>query len=188
MTYAVKEFATVPLSDEPARAEMQLNHLVSLIGERKLFMLVFELPKNYDTSDYVEPADNFVQTTATQAGLTVELMKNGKLFTLGHPGAQGPLVSLARKDGTTVEVNQNEVLMPDEVGQLLVEYVQTNSINTSGWALREIPLADDVPASPVEPTGAGPSTDSSEKAPVDVKKGQSPTPQQGPGNGGQSAR
>lgn len=143
MTYAVSEFATVVLSDQPARAEMQLNHLVSLIGERKLFMLVFELPGNYQTSDYVEPTDNYVQTTGTQAGLTVEIMKNGKLFTLGHPGGTGPLVSLARKDGTSVEVNQNEVLMPDEVGRLLVEYVQTSSIDTSGWALRDIPLADD---------------------------------------------
>jgi hypothetical protein len=122
---------------------MQLSHLVSLIGERKLFMLVFGLPENYETSDYVEPADNFVQTTGTQAGLTVELMKNGKLFTLGHRGDPGPLVSLARKDGTAVEVSQNEVLMPNEVGQLLVEYVRTSSIDTSGWALREIPLADD---------------------------------------------
>ncbi|WP_406775992.1 hypothetical protein [Mycobacterium sp. SMC-21] len=137
MTYAVREFATVMLSDEPARAEMQLKHLVSLIGERKLFMLVFELPENYETSDYVEPADNFVQTTGTQAGLTVELMENGTLFTLGHLGDKGPLVSLARKDGTAVEVNQNEVLMPDEVGQLLVEYVRTSSIDASGWALRE---------------------------------------------------
>lgn len=137
MTYAVREFATVTLSDEPARAEMQLNHLVRLIGERKLFMLVFELPENYETSDYVEPADNFVQTTGTRAGLTVELMENGSLFTLGHLGAKGPLVSLVRKDGTAVEVNQNDVLMPDEVGQLLVEYVRTSSIDTSGWALRE---------------------------------------------------
>lgn len=137
MKYAVREFATVALSDEPARAEMQLNHLVSLIGERKLFMHVFELPENYETSDYVEPADNFVQTTGTQAGLTVELMENGTLFALGHLGGKGPLVSLARKDGTAVEVNQNEVLMPDEVGQLLVEYVRTSSIDTSGWALRE---------------------------------------------------
>ncbi len=137
MTYAVREFATVALSDEPARAEMQLNHLVSLIGERKLFMLVFELPENYETSDYAEPADNFVQATGTQAGLTVELMRNGKLFTLGHPGNTGPLVSLVRKDGSAVEVNQNEVLMPDEVGQLLVEYVRTDSIDSSGWALRE---------------------------------------------------
>ncbi len=142
MTYAVREFATVALSDEPARAEMQLNHLVSLIGERKLFMLVFELPDDYETSDSVEPADNFVQTTGTQAGLTVELMKNGKLFTLGRPGGTGPPKSLARKDGTAVEVNQNEVLMPDEVRQLLVEYVQTSSIDTSGWVLRQIPLAD----------------------------------------------
>jgi hypothetical protein len=55
MTYAVREFATVALSDEPARAEMQLNHLVRLIGERKLFMLVFELPENYETSDYESP-------------------------------------------------------------------------------------------------------------------------------------
>lgn len=137
MTYAVREFATVALSDEPARAEMQLNHLVRLIGERKLFMLVFELPENYETSDYVEPADNFVQTTGTQAGLTVELMENGTLFTLGHLGGKGPMVSLARKGGTAVEVNQNEVLMPDEVGQLLVEYVRTSSIDISGWALRE---------------------------------------------------
>ncbi|GCB01053.1 hypothetical protein NCCNTM_46870 [Mycolicibacterium sp. NCC-Tsukiji] len=76
MTYAVREFATVALSDEPARAEMQLNHLVRLIGERKLFMLVFELPENYETSDYVEPADNFVQTTGTRAGLI-------------HPGVSG---------------------------------------------------------------------------------------------------
>lgn len=142
MTYAVREFATVALSDEQARAEMQLNHLVSLVGERKLFMLVFELPENYETSDYAEPADNFVQTTGTQAGLTVELMKNGKLFTLGHPGDTGPLVSLTRKDGTSVEVNQNEVLIPDEVGRLLVEYIRTGSIDTSGWALREISLAD----------------------------------------------
>jgi hypothetical protein len=143
MTYAVREFATVALSDEPARAEMQLSHLVSLIGERKLFMLVFELPEDGETSDYVEPTDNFVQTTGTQAGLTVELMKNGKLFTLGRPGDTGPLVSLARKDGTAVEVNQNEVLTPDEVVRLLIEYVQTSSIDTSGWVLREIPLADD---------------------------------------------
>jgi len=129
---------------------MQLNHLISLIGERKLFMLVFELPENYATSDYIEPADNFVQTTGTQAGLTVELMENGTLFTLGHPGDKGPLVSLARKDGVAVEVNQNEVLMPDEVEQLLVEYIRTGSIDTSGWALREISLADHnhaVPAS-----------------------------------------
>ncbi|MFL0243132.1 hypothetical protein [Mycobacterium sp. SMC-17] len=142
MRYAVREFATVALSDEPARAEMQLNHLVSLIGERKLFMIVFELPENYETSDHVEPAENFVQTTGTQAGLTVELMRNGTLFTLGHPGDKGLLVPLARKDGTSVEVNQNEVLMPDEVGQLLVEYVRTSSIDTSGWALRETSLAD----------------------------------------------
>lgn len=188
MTYAVKEFATVALSDEPARAEMQLNHLVSLLGERKLFMIVFELPQNYETSDYIEPADNFVQTTGTQAGLTVELMKNGKLFTLGHPGAPGPLVSLARKDGTAVEVNQNEVLMPDEVGQLLIEYVQTNSINTSVWALREIPLAADNAEAQANQAGAGPSGDSSGKAPVDVKKAQSPAPQPRPGNGGQSTK
>jgi len=124
---------------------MQLNHLVSLIGVRKLFMLVFELPEDYETSDSVEPklTDNFVQTTGTQAGLTVELMKNGKLFTLGHRGDPGPLVSLARKDGTAVEVSQNEVLMPNEVGRLLVEYIRTGSIDTSGWALREISLADD---------------------------------------------
>jgi len=122
---------------------MQLNHLVSLIGERKLFMLVFELPEDYETSDSVEPTDNFVQTTGTQAGLTVELMKNGKLFTLGRPGDPGPLVSLSRQDGTAVDVTQNEVLMPDEVGQLLIEYVQTSSIDTSGWTLREVPLADD---------------------------------------------
>jgi len=143
MRYAVREFATVALSDEPARAEMQLNHLVSLIGERKLFMLVFELPEDDETSYSFEPADNFVQTTGTQAGLTVELMKNRKLFTLGHRGDPGLRVSLARKDGTAVEVNQNEVLMPDEVGHLLVEYVRTSSIDTSGWTLREIPLADD---------------------------------------------
>jgi len=143
MTYAVRELATIALSDEPARAEMQLNHLVSLIGMRKLFMLVFELPEDYETSDSVEPTDNFVQTTGTQAGLTVELMKNGKLFTLGRPGDPGPLVSLSRQDGTAVDVTQNEVLMPDEVGQLLVEYIQTGSIDTSGWTLREIPLADD---------------------------------------------
>lgn len=143
MTYAVKELATVALSDEPARAEIQLNHLVNLIGDRKLFMIVFELPEDYETLGSVEPADNFVQTTGTQAGLTVELMKNGKLFALGQPGDTGPLVSLARKDGTAVEVSQNEVLMPNEVGQLLVEYVRTGSIDTPGWALREIPLADD---------------------------------------------
>ena len=148
MRYAVREIATVALSDEPTRAEMQLNHLVSLIGERKLFMIVFELPENYETYDYVEPADNFVQTTGTHAGLTVELMRNGKLFTLGHPGDTGPLVPLARKDGTSVEVNQNEVLMPDEVGHLLVEYVRTSLIDTSGWALREISLADDNHAVP----------------------------------------
>jgi len=142
MRYAVREFATVALSDEPARAEMQVHHLVSLIGERKLFMIVFELPEHYETSGYVEPTDNFVQTTGTQSGLAVELMKNGKLFTLGHPGDTGPLVPLARKDGTSVEVNQNEVLMPDEVGRLLVEYIRAGSIDTSGWALREIPLAD----------------------------------------------
>lgn len=145
MTYAVREFATVALSDEPARAAMQLNHLVSLIGNRKLFMIVFELTEDDETSGYVEPDDNFVQTTGTQAGLTVELMRNGKLFTLGHPGDKGPLVSLARQDGTAVEVHQNEVLMPDEVGPLLVEYVRTNSIDTSGWALRENTTADETP-------------------------------------------
>lgn len=166
MTYAVKEFATVALSDEPARAEMQLNHLVSLIGERKLFMLVFELPEDYETSAHVEPADNFVQTTGTQAGLTVELMKNGKLFTLGHPGDAGPLVSLARKDGTSVEVNQSEVLMPNEVGQLLVEYVRTSSVDTSGWALREIPLGGNVSESQAEPAGARPSNAGSAEAPI----------------------
>jgi hypothetical protein len=188
MTYAVKEFATVALSDEPARAEMQLNHLVSLIGDRKLFMIVFELPEEDETSGYVEPDDNFVQTTGSQAGLTVELMRNGKLFTLGHPGDKGPQVSLARKDGTSVEVNQNEVLMPNEVGQLLVEYVQTSSIDTSGWALREIPLGDAAPDSQAQQAGAGPSTGSSEKAPIDVKQEQAPTPRPRPGTGGQPAQ
>lgn len=162
MTYAVKEFATVALSDEPARAEMQLNHLVSLIGDRKLFMIVFELPEGDETSGYVEPDDNFVQTTGSQAALTVELMRNGKLFVVGHPGDRGPQVALARKDGTSVEVNQNEVLMPNEVGRLLVEYVETNSIDTSGWALREIHVADDAPESHVQQVDAGPSTDDSE--------------------------
>jgi len=146
MTYAVKEFATVPLSDDPSRASMQLKHLVSLIGEEKVFMIVFKLPELDKTSAYVEPDDNFVQTTGTQAGLTVELMKNGKLFTLGHQGETGQQVMLPRKDGTSVEVSHNEVLSPDEVGQLLVEYVETNAIDTSRWSLREIALADDAAA------------------------------------------
>ena len=162
MTYVVKEFGTVPLSDEPSRAEMQLNHLVSLIGARKLFMIVFELPEGDETSRYVEPDDNFVQTTGSQAGLTVELMRNGKLFVLGHPGDKGLQVALARKDGTSVEVNQNEVLTPNEVGSLLVEYVRTNSIDTSGWALREIWGVDETPESQAQQAGARPSTDGSE--------------------------
>ena len=142
MTYAVKEFATVPLSEDPSRAARQLTHLVGLIGDEKVFMIVFKLPERDQTSAYVEPDDNFVQTTGTQAGLTVELMKSGVLFTLGHQGEAGQHVTLPRKDGTSVEVSQNEVLSADEVGQLLVEYVETNSIDTSGWSLREIPLAD----------------------------------------------
>ena len=56
MTFAVKEHATVFLDErDPGRAEMQINHLVGLIGERKLFLILFKWPQGLSTSEYAEP-------------------------------------------------------------------------------------------------------------------------------------
>lgn len=168
MTFAVRENATVFLDDkDPSRAEMQLNHLVGLIGERKLFLILFKWPEGVSTSEFAEPEDNFIQTTGTQQGLTVELMRDGKLTVIGHPNGERGAVHLARQDGTGFEVEKNEVLSPQEVAGLLTEYFKTEAIDTSNWNLREISLDTDAPDnSASSPAAEAPGVPKSSSAPV----------------------
>lgn len=169
MTFAVRENATVFLDDkDPGRAEMQLNHLVGLIGERKLFLILFKWPDGLSTSEFAEPEDNFIQTTGTQQGLTVELMRDGKLSVIGHPNGERGMVHLARQDGTGLEVEKNEVLSPQEVSNLLTEYFKTEAIDTTTWSLREIPLeSDDGPdISASGPSAGAPSAPTTSSVPV----------------------
>jgi hypothetical protein len=154
-TYAVKEFATIFLSENADRAAMQLNHMVRLIGENKLFMILFRWPDNVSTDEFAEPEDEFLQTTGSQSGLTVELMRGGKLYTLGRPGGDADPVSLIRKDGTSVEFKASEVLSPDEAVELFKEYRATDSIDTSSWSLREIPFGSEEEVAMSGPSSAG---------------------------------
>lgn len=172
MTFAVKENATVFLDEkDPSRAEMQINHLVGLIGERKLFLILFKWPEGLSTSEYAEPEDDFIQTTGTQQGLTVELMRNGKLFTVGHLNGDSEPVELARKDGQSITVNQNEVLSPQEASSLLTEYFQTEAINPAGWSLREIPLESDAPdSSASQPSAGAPGAPTTSPVPVTERR------------------
>ncbi|AYM43535.1 hypothetical protein [Mycobacteroides chelonae] len=154
MRFAIQdESAIIPLGEEPGRAPMQLGHLIRGIGDDSLFIILFKWPDNVSKFEYAEPEDNFLQSTGTADGLTVEWMKDGRLFTLGRPNGGTQPLQLARQDGTTVEVNQNEVLSPDTAADLFIEYHNTLSIDTAGWALREIPLAPDT-ASEGQPTSA----------------------------------
>ncbi|QCH22626.1 hypothetical protein [Mycobacteroides salmoniphilum] len=155
MRFAIQdESAIIPLGEEPGRAPMQLGHLIRGIGDDSLFIILFKWPDNVSKFEYAEPEDNFLQSTGTADGLTVEWMKDGRLFTLGHPSGGTEPLQLARQDGTTVEVNKNEVLSPDAVADLFIEYHNTQSIDTSGWALREIPLTQDT-APDVQPASGG---------------------------------
>ncbi|MEU9806598.1 hypothetical protein [Mycobacterium sp. NPDC050853] len=141
MRFAVKdESATIPLGEEPGRAQMQLGHLVRTIGDDSLFIILFKWPDNVSKFEYAEPEDNFLQSTGTQSGLTVEFMRDGRLFTLGHKGGDTQPLQLLRQDGTAVEVNANEVLSPDEAVALFTEYSSTNALDTALWSLREITL------------------------------------------------
>jgi hypothetical protein len=143
MTYAVQESATVFLEEDLDEALIQISHLIRLIGERKTYLILYKWPDGQPTSEYVEP-DDFLQVTGTQQGLTVELRHAGRLSTLGHKSGDTRPVQIARKDGGTIEVNENEVLSPDEAVALFTEYRVTDAIDVSKWNLRQItaPTAD----------------------------------------------
>jgi hypothetical protein len=141
VTFAIRdEAATVRLSDEPGRAALQITHLVKGIGDDSLFVILFKWPENVSKFEYAEPDQNFLQVTGTQDGLTVELMRNGRLFTVGHTGGEPQPTSLRRQDGTAIEVNQNEKLSTDEAVDLFTGYLETESLDETAWVLREIPL------------------------------------------------
>ena len=144
MTFAVRtDKGTVRLGDEPGRAVFQISHLLGLVGEKSLFIILFKWPENVSKFEYAEPDQDFLQVTGTQKGLTVELMRDGHLFTVGHPQGNSQPVALQRRDGTAVEVNQNEILSTDEAVGLFTGYVDTESLDTSAWTLREIPLGSE---------------------------------------------
>lgn len=144
MTFAVRtEKGTVRLSDEPGRAAFQTSHLIGSVGDKSLFVILFKWPENVSKFEYAEPDRDFLQVTGTQNGLTVELMQAGRLFTIGHQGGGTQRVELARRDGTVIEVNQNEILTTDEAVSLFTGYLETESLNSSTWTLREIPFGSE---------------------------------------------
>lgn len=120
---------------------MQISHLIRGVGDDSLFIILFKWPDGLSTSEYAEPDQNFLQTTGTQDGLTVELMRDGKLAVLGHPNGSDIETNLNRQDGSTITVTQGEVLSPDEAVSLFAEYLETATIDTSQWALRVIDTA-----------------------------------------------
>jgi hypothetical protein len=122
---------------------MQISHLIRGVGDDSLFIILFKWPDGLSTSEYAEPDQNFLQTTGTQDGLTVELMQDGKLAVLGHPNGSNIETDLTRQDGSTITVTQGEVLSPDEAVSLFAEYLETATIDTSRWALRVIDTASD---------------------------------------------
>jgi hypothetical protein len=129
--------------------------LVGLVGEKSRFIILFKWPENVSQFEYAEPDQNFLQVTGTQKGLTVELMRDGHLFTVGHPQDDAQPVALQRKDGTAVEVNQNEILSTEEAVGLFSGYVETESLDASAWTLREIPLGSEEEASASGSSSAG---------------------------------
>lgn len=142
MIWAVRENATVILDEKDhQRALMQLRHLVGLIGDRKVFLILFKWPDGLSTSEFAEPEDDFIQTTGTQQGLTVELMRAGELYVVGHRSGDTATIALARQDGSTLDVKQNEVLAPDEVRGLFTQYVE-GGLDTTTWALRKIAVGE----------------------------------------------
>lgn len=181
MTFAVRtEKGTIRLGDEPGRAAFQITHLIGGIGEKALFIILFKWPENVSKFEYAEPDQNFLQVTGTQNGLTVELMQDGRLFTVGHPGGETQPAELERRDGPAMEVNQNEILTTDEAIGLFTGYLETESLDTSAWSLREIPLDSE---QQVSDPGSSSASISDEEAPTQAPPAKPQSQPTGQGDG-----
>ncbi|MGC5248134.1 hypothetical protein ACPXB3_14565 [Gordonia sp. DT219] len=147
MSYGVETFSNMTSIDVLDagldRTTIQIGHIIRLIGTKRLYAVLFPWPEGLPTYEYAKPEHNFVQTTGTQDGLTVEWKLDGRLVALGHPTGSTELIDLAQKDDSTIAVHRNEVFSPDEAIALFTEYLTTDTIDTTHFSVREIAYGDD---------------------------------------------
>ncbi|MGC5248139.1 hypothetical protein ACPXB3_14590 [Gordonia sp. DT219] len=131
------------LSEDPEEAEEEVVNILRIVGDYFLYAIFYPWPDGVSVYDDVKATHEYMQTTGTQDGLTVEWKRDGHLVALGHPTGSTEHIDLAQKDDSTIAVHRNEVFSPDEAIALFTEYLTTDTIDTTHLSVREIGYGED---------------------------------------------